>query len=276
MFSMLPANHGGQRPIGKKLIDVITDASLTTNLRLVLDAGDSNSYTSGTKWLDVSGNGYDMTFGNATGASTDDPTFVGVVGHRGVGTYMSFDGGDYFEYDSANETWMNNLHKANSVFSSIAGLFTKSGSMYIWGTQGASSRTGTYWLRSTSQGIQFRNGASNLGQKYADDAISNDAWHFCGQGLGEADGDVSHFYLDGGPDQAGSADTFSFSVTGESTGNPGATFAVGAKGGESNAGVVPAVAGYRLMFLAVWTDTLITNANMDTMYADGLSARLGL
>ena len=38
----------------KTLLEIIQDLSLATNLELCLDAGDGNSYTTGTKWLDVS------------------------------------------------------------------------------------------------------------------------------------------------------------------------------------------------------------------------------
>lgn len=93
----------------RKVMDVLTDLGLTSGLRLCLDAGDIASWPgSGTKWLDVSGGGYDFTI---TGA-----TFSGAAGSLS-GSKWSLDGGDYFTYDTTNETWMENLHKNNQSWS---------------------------------------------------------------------------------------------------------------------------------------------------------------
>lgn len=96
------------------LLSTLTALGLTTNLKVCLDAGDALSYTSGESWLDRSGGGYDFFRGASGSSSTDDPTFNGVPGDLTNGEYWSFDGGDLFTYDSANETWMENLHKANA------------------------------------------------------------------------------------------------------------------------------------------------------------------
>lgn len=98
------------------LLSTLTALGLTTNLKVCLDAGDALSYTSGESWLDRSGGGYDFFRGASGSSSTDDPTFNGVPGDLTNGEYWSFDGGDLFTYDSANETWMENLHKANAAF----------------------------------------------------------------------------------------------------------------------------------------------------------------
>ena len=100
-------------------INIITNLGLTGNLQLCLDAGDSNSYDPAVqtdKWLDTSGNGYDFFRGSGTGGDAADPTFNGNAGNLTSNEYWSFDGGDYFTYDSANETWMQNLHKDNANF----------------------------------------------------------------------------------------------------------------------------------------------------------------
>lgn len=70
-----------------RFIDVLTDLQLTGNLRLCLDAGDSNSYSgSGQDWVDVSGTGNADEFhlGTADTAGSGDPTFNGTAGltHR--------------------------------------------------------------------------------------------------------------------------------------------------------------------------------------------------
>lgn len=101
---------------GMKVINALTNLGLTSSLQLCLDAGDSNSYSSGTKWLDVSGNGYDFNFG-AAGAA---PTFNGTAGYMDASCYFGMDGGDYFTYDTTNEPWMNNLHKDNATWTMYA------------------------------------------------------------------------------------------------------------------------------------------------------------
>ena len=62
------------------LIDYIGELSLNSNLVLCLDAGDANSYTSGQKWLDRSGNGYDFFLGTTDSVQASDPTFNGTPG----------------------------------------------------------------------------------------------------------------------------------------------------------------------------------------------------
>jgi len=109
---------GVKKPTNVTLIDAITTAGLTSGLQLALDAGDTNSYSgSGQSWLDTSGNGYDFFRGITGGANSDDPTFNGTSGGISINEYWSFDGDDFFIYDSANETWMNNLHKNNAQWS---------------------------------------------------------------------------------------------------------------------------------------------------------------
>ena len=108
------------------LITAITTAGLTSGIQYALDAGDSNSYSgTGQSWLDTSGNEQDFFRGADGSASTDDPTFNGTAGGLSDTEYWSFDGGDFFRYDSAQETWMDNLHKNNARFAFMAWVFVK-------------------------------------------------------------------------------------------------------------------------------------------------------
>ena len=85
-------------------MNILTSNSLTTNLKLCLDAGDINSYSgSGQKWLDRSGLGHDFFLGVDGSANTDDPTFNGSPGNASSNEYFSVDGGDFFRYDSTGE-----------------------------------------------------------------------------------------------------------------------------------------------------------------------------
>lgn len=97
-----------------KILTVIQELGLTSNLKLVLDAGDAASVASAsqTKWLDLSGNGYDFFRGtDATG--TSDPTFAGTIGGQSGSEYWD---DNFFTYDTSNESWMNNIHKNSALF----------------------------------------------------------------------------------------------------------------------------------------------------------------
>jgi hypothetical protein len=61
---------------------IICRLGLVTNCKLVLDAGEASSYTSGQSWLDLSGNGYDFFLGSTSGAAANDP-FGGPLGGGG-------------------------------------------------------------------------------------------------------------------------------------------------------------------------------------------------
>lgn len=102
-----------QRPF----FSAINTLSLSSGLTLCLDAGDASSYTSGQKWLDLAGSGYDFYRGVDNSSSTDDPTFNGSAGGLTSSEYWSFDGGDFFTYDTTNESWMNGLHKSTAKWS---------------------------------------------------------------------------------------------------------------------------------------------------------------
>ena len=100
---MLRATAGWGRAGGTPITlqQAITNASLTTNLNLCLDAGDIVSYPgTGTKWLDTSGNGYDFLLGSD--GTTNAPKFVGLPGE--INSYWQTSAAQYFTYDSVNET----------------------------------------------------------------------------------------------------------------------------------------------------------------------------
>lgn len=113
-------------PTGR-MIDVLSLLGLTTGLKLCLDAGDSASYTSGQSWLDRSGGGYDFFLGTSGSATSTDPTFNGSPGAQSSANYFSFDGGDFFAYNTTNETWMDALHKDAAKFSAAAWIYVPVG-----------------------------------------------------------------------------------------------------------------------------------------------------
>lgn len=117
--------------------EVIDKLGIGTNLQFCLDSADANSYASGQKWLDVSGNGQDFFLG-VDATTSRDPAFVGTSGARTSGEYFEVDFDDsnpdtseIFQYDTTTETWMQNIHKDNAAFSFMFWVY---GSRSINGT----------------------------------------------------------------------------------------------------------------------------------------------
>lgn len=124
-----PYKYGGASV--KTLIEHLTDLSLLTNLRVCLDASDIlSSPASSTKWLDRSGNGDDFFLGSTVSAETADPTFNGTPGTLNPPCYYNLventgSGAERFTYDTTNPAWINDLHKANEVWT-VVGWFKPS------------------------------------------------------------------------------------------------------------------------------------------------------
>ncbi len=259
------------------LIGFLKGRKLTGNLRLCLDAGDADSYPgTGQKWLDTSGNGHDFFFGNSAAVQGFDPTFNGVAGGKSASEYMSTDGGDYFQYDSANESWMNNLSLNNAKFS--VGLVyyqpaavTVLGSLF--GTGGASSSNAGGELHILS-GNRFRwfGRRSNTSQSFSfptTGTFSLSAWHFVGLTIDEAAGaGGGFFYLDGDYLQVGSSDTFNAAYSSPS----GSGYRLALMGGP---GSTELRSGSRLAMVFCVEGAVLSKADFDNIYADIKAARSG-
>lgn len=177
----------------KKLIDIFTFLGLTANLKLCLDAGDADSYTSGQPWLDRSGGGYDFNRGSTSSAEASDPTHNGTPGGLSSSEYWSFDGGDWFVYDTTNETWMQNLHKNNAIFTILMwGYFpTPVDNQAIVCTGGnATANVGLQWrLNSTNGGMTLSILNTTGGQALAvasTATVSANTWTMVGVSVDEA------------------------------------------------------------------------------------------
>lgn len=259
---------------GVTLKSALTTAGLTTNLKLCLDSGDASSYNPSVqtdKWLDVAGSGYDFYRGSGTGSDAADPTFNGSGG--ALNSYWSFDGGDCFTYDAANETWMESLHKNSAIFSVVAFFYhaVEVSDSLIFLDQFSGGTGISYQL--TSSGTQrFR--AVNAGATALTKTVDSAAavgWHMIGLSLNEATGaGGGFFYKDGGYDQVSSADTFDSTYTSPSAGS--ATYTMGI-GGLNGLDVSPN--NERLACIAVWQGTAITKANMDTIFT-AMRGRFGI
>jgi hypothetical protein len=120
--------------------EIAARLNLSSSHELALDVGDATSYTSGDKWVDLK-SGDD--FNRGADATTDgtEPTFNGSAGGLSDAEYWSFDGADYFTYDTTIEAWMDDLHKNNAAFGLAFLIYPAAfagGVQAIWST----SRTG--------------------------------------------------------------------------------------------------------------------------------------
>lgn len=251
-------------------IEAIQAAGLTSGLKLCLDTGDAASYTSGQSWLDRSGNGYDFFRGATGSAEGSDPTFNGTPGGLSLNEYFSMDGGDYFKYDSANEAWMNNLHKNNAKFSFMT--FSRptgaAGGGFFGTNRGSSATVGLflYWnvtvktpIMYVSKGIS---GTPSM-QKTGDTAISSDNWHCVGLTVDEAVGAGGGFmYLDGNYNQVSGSNTFDATYTSPSASNATDTLELCALGNAAG----PFASGHRTAINLFWEGVVLTKAQMDSIF----------
>lgn len=268
---MLMAGSSGN----KTLSQIITDLGLTTNLKLCLDAGDANSYDPAVqtaKWLDTSGNGYDFYRGTSGVGDGAEPTFNGSAGGLSSAEYFSFDGGDYFLYDSANETWMNTLHKDGAIVSCFAvvhpAAFTQANR--IFSTRGTLNGTGfIFSIPVTTGKIQVNafDGTTAQMTMGSTDSLSVGAWNAVSVSFDEAAATNNCLAKVNG----GAVDSFSLTYSA-----PSATDAAGGVGiGANGNGSLPILSGSRLACLAIWQGTALNSANLTALY-DAIKGRFGL
>ena len=92
----------------------LVDLDLTSNLRLVFDAGSSKSYDGSSQtWTNLVTAEEDAWRGANDSATTDDPTFNGTSGNLSSSEYFSYDGGDHHRLKSS-PTWLDSFHKNNA------------------------------------------------------------------------------------------------------------------------------------------------------------------
>jgi hypothetical protein len=248
-------------------LGILSKLDLTTNLELCLDAGSSDSYTSGQKWLDQTDNGYDFHLGAGSGASSDDPTHNGTAGDLSSTEFFSFDGGDLFTYDSSNETWMNNLHKDGATFT-IAGWYftgTVNDDHPLFGTGAATTGIVVKAHGDGTVRINVYNGSSSQLEITTSDAMSDSAFHFFALSLNENGGSSgSFFYLDGDYMQVSSANTFNGAYSSPSTG-AASTMEIGGRPGSGSPDKL--LNGDRMAGFMAWS-TNLSKANLDAIWAE--------
>lgn len=245
--------------IKSTLMADLTTLALTTNLKLVLDASDSSSYAGGTKWLDRSGNGYDFFLGADGSATSTDPTFNGSSGGQSDAEYFSFDGGDYFKYDTTNETWMDNLHKNNALFTCVSWVYFSNLASIVglFGTGGNAI--------GNSPGISFRASSGNLGivvlpstgidQFARPFVVPINQWVFVGCAVDEAANTI-RVQLNG--TSLSTACTY----TNPSASSAAVTMEIGSRGNANQ----PLSSGSRMAGFAMWEGRALTAAEMLSVY----------
>lgn len=247
------------------LIGVITSQSQTTNLRLCLDAGDDLSAPSSpTKWLDRSGNGYDFFRGETGSGEATDPTFNGSVG-GGLGSsqYWSFDGGDYFTYDTTNETWMNNIHKDNATFTLLTWVYfgANTPGQVIMGDTSSTIGAGFIWRQPTtgalSQQFAQATGSASNSQSQSGTTFATGAWTFLAYSLNEGLGTNNAFW------QTNTIQTTQSRAYTTPTGsNAATTLRIGDRG----AAQLPLSSGSRMACMAAWEGRALSITEIDDIF----------
>jgi hypothetical protein len=241
--------------------EAIKSAGLLSGLQIALDAGDIASVASSsqTKWLDVSGGGYDFFRGADVTATTDDPTFNGTPGNNSSSEYWSFDGGDFFRYDSTNETFMQSLHKDNAALAYAAWVYLAAGGQTLFGTDGGGTGTGTRlnMVPGTAQGF-FATNTGSLVYNGNSDSVSfaSGSWHFVAMRLDEASNTMSLV-------QDSHTVTNTCTYSSPASGNASYTMEIGAAGNAAS----KMLNGSRIANFALWQGTAPSLSKLIDLFA---------
>lgn len=272
MLIMTQLSGFGAGSINPPFIDVITGLGLTANLKLCLDAGDSNSYASGQSWLDVAGSGdYDFYRGADGSPATDDATFNGAAGGLSANEYWSFDGGDFLRQVVATDDFGTDVsdafHKDNAAFTLFTAVYLASGSTTFFGTNNGGSAIGLQWGQTgtnVNRLVVAHGSGTAMDSGWADDATPLNQWVTQAVVVDEAAGAGGGFmWRDGAYNQVGSSDTWDASYTTPSASAASEETAIAANGVGST-GFLPS--GSRMALFAAF-DAALTKANLDDIFA---------
>lgn len=244
------------------MFNVLRKLGLIPSLQFCLDAGDAASFASGQSWLDRSDNGQDFFVGLNGSVTASDPTHTGTPGRLSSGEYFAVDGGDYFTYDTANETWMENLHKDSALFSFACWMYPAgSAAQGFFGTPGNSaSNHGAQFLCNTSNGnvsFQVANGSGTLALSVATNmGAAAGAWQFFAVMVDEAASRVVRMR------------NLTAAETASAYGSPSASAATNVFGiGQLGNGQSPIPSGGRIGAAFAWGGACLTVNQMRALYA---------
>lgn len=263
----------------ESLYDSINTLSLTTNLKLCLDSGDSVSYDPAVQtvsWLDVSGSGYNFWRGNTVGASSDEPTFNGSAGGLSSSDYWRLDGGDLFS--SANRstfpTWISGMHKNNALFTflctfymtastSRVGMFLTGSALTVNNANGVIMSTDTnrkfvFSVRGTSGAVFFLTSTTSF---------NANSWNVVQFSVDEANG--TYILNINGAEESGSC-TYTTPGTGDAFAYP----RLGISGYAANAPNTFSPDGTRFSEMAIFSEAL-TSTNLSDIY-NRIRGRFGI
>lgn len=248
---------GGGTP-NPRMLQTLQYLGLTTNLKLCLDARDSASYTSGQKWLDLAGSGYDFFLGTNGSAAADDPTFTGSAGD--LAAYFSFDGADFATYDTSNETWMNNLHKNNALFTLLFWVWLPSPASLQVLVSTTSNITGTtiglgMYVTSSLLEMKSLNGSATALQRQGTLTIPSSQWAMLALTIDEANS-ISRMTVNATTEQ------FSDSYTSPSASNAAKVMTIGTDGS------FPLTNTSRIAAFTAWEGTALTAAQLNLIYQE--------
>ena len=264
---------GGGAGGNRTLLQILTDLSLTSNLKLCFDAGDSASYGgSGQTWTDRGGT-QDFWFGADGGSSTDDPSFNGSPGGLSSSEYMGSNGGDFFRA-KAQPAFIQNVHKNNARWAGFAVVYqTGNNALGITGTTGTGSpAVGFDWiLNSGVQTLTVGTGGAAALYKPCDSVVGANVWNFLAVDVDEATGAGGGFFRKNKAyDQVSSSDTWDATYSSPSASSAAQTVEIGARGN----GDIAMANGSQKACFAFWQGGGITEAEFDAIY-DALNGERG-
>jgi hypothetical protein len=250
------------------MLAAIERVGVTSDLKLCLDAGDLNSYSgAGQSWLDTSGNGHDFFRGTTSASQSTDPTFNGTAGRQSSSEYWSYDGGDFFTYDTTNETWMQNIHKNNALFTIAAWIFVADSSQFqgILGTSGNSNSNVGFFFQAGSTSAPSTNlsfgvqSGSALSLGISKSGVPTGSWCFVAFSLNEATGAYTMQIND-------SQDAGTEIYSSPSSSSASFTFMIGGNGGPSAPNVRLMASGSRIANLSAWEGVSLTASHLDSIF----------
>lgn len=240
---------------------IIQSLSLTGNLLVCVDAGDSLSYdgTSQT-WTNRKAGVTNYRRGSGSGSDAADPTFNGAAGGLSTSDYFSFDGGDYF--DEVTTGWGDDAFHANNAEFTIAAVYytpsSTSAQAPLFGNDGAGATGVTFRQAATTRKLEWivTSTSGTVIDLVSTPAATTNAWNFAAIALDENTG------ASGATIQVNtSQQSFTSTYTDPDSGTADEHSNIGARGN----GNTPVPSGTRLMGMMIWS-TRISNANLTSLY----------
>ena len=256
--------------VSGNLLDIINKLGLTSNLNLVLDAGDPQSYSgSGQTWSDRSGSGNNYVRGSTTGTEEIDPTFV--QGGRFGSSYWVFDSASQYQrfQEASAHTYTNAWIKSGATYTIACAVFPKTSNTKrstLFNNRGGNNSNNFYngielaiALNDNGRRITLAYSTNNQGTFHAATTginVAIDQWNFIAATFSSSAGTYatqvngSYQALTGQPATTGTSD-------------PDGTNAIGLMVPEPNTGFMQL--NERIAFMAHWSRAL-SSSELQSFY----------